>query len=204
MYVEECYRGNVAEYDDPRNSHLDAVIDRKLGIPISLAVLYRAVAARAGLAMEWVNLPFHFVLAFGPEDDLAYVDAFHAGVILDADGCRRRVAELAGREVTLSTAQLAPCGPTVVVARMLRNLKANYLRNHDYASALPALRRLASLLADEPSERRDLGMVCLRAERPGEAIAPFASYLKDRPDADDAPVIRTLLETARREVARWN
>jgi regulator of sirC expression with transglutaminase-like and TPR domain len=204
LFVEEGYQGNTDDYHDPRNSYLNEVIDRKMGIPISLSVLYWAIAERIGLAMGGVNLPAHFMLRVGRGDQALFVDAFHAGAILDRDGCRRTISEQVGRPVELTDQQLAPCGHDLVVARMLRNLKAIYLRTHEYTSALPVQRRLAALRPDEPEEQRDLGMLCLQLDRAAEALTPLQAYLDAWPEADDAEAVRALLRAARREVATWN
>src|SRR5208283_2676736 len=101
----------------------------------------------------------------------------------------------------LSDAQVAPCPPRVIVARMLRNLKAIYLGTNDFLSALSVQRRLAAAAADEPEEQRDLGMICLQLDHSGEAIDPLQAYLAA---AADAEPVTALLNAARRQVARWN
>ena len=204
LFVEEGFQGNTEDYYDPKNSYLNQVIERKTGIPISLSVLYRAVAHRLGLVMEGVNLPAHFMLRVDRGDETIFVDPFHAGALLDRQGCERRVAELVDRPVVLSDLELAPCGLDLVVTRMLRNLKAIYLRGHDFSTALPVQRRLAALNPDDPLEQRDLGMLCLQLDRPADAIAPLQSLLDARPEPEDADVIRALLRAAWREVATWN
>jgi regulator of sirC expression with transglutaminase-like and TPR domain len=204
LFVEEGFRGNTEEYFDPRNSYLNEVIDRKKGIPITLSVLYTTIAARVGLPMAGVNLPSHFMLRAGSGDATIFVDPFHAGALLDRDGCERRISQMVGQPVTLSDLQLAPCGHDLVVARMLRNLKAIYLATHDSASALPVQRRLAALNQGDPVEQRDLGMLYLQLDRPAEAIDPLQAYLDARPHADDADVIGPLLRAARREMASRN
>ena len=204
LFVEEGFQGNTEDYYDPKNSYLNQVIERKTGIPISLSVLYRAVAHRLGLEMEGVNLPAHFMLRVDRGGETIFVDPFHAGALLDRQGCERRIAELVGRPVVLSDLELAPCGLDLVVTRMLRNLKAIYLRGHDFSTALPVQRRLAALNPDDPLEQRDLGMLCLQLDRPADAIAPLQSLLDARPEPEDADAIRALLRAARREVASWN
>jgi regulator of sirC expression with transglutaminase-like and TPR domain len=204
LFVEEGYQGNTEDYYDPRNSYLNEVIDRRTGIPITLSVLYATIAARLGLVLSGVNLPAHFMLRGGSGDSAFFVDPFHAGAVLDRNGCERRISELIGEPVTLTDLQLAPCGPALVVSRMLRNLKAIYLKNHDYDSALPVLSRIAALNPRDPHEQRDLGMLCLRLDRPGDAIAPLQAYLDARPQAADAELIHPLLSAARREVASRN
>lgn len=204
LFVEERIQGNTEEYYDARNSYLNQVIDRKVGIPLSLSVLYLAVADRIGLAMAGVNLPAHFVIRAGLGDSTIFVDPYHNGVLLDREGCEQRVAEVTGQQVALPDIAFAPCSTTAIVLRMLRNLKGVYLRDHDFAAALPALRRLVALTRNDPSERRDLGVSCLHAGKAGEALDHLAAYLKAKPDADDAEDVQALLGVARRETASWN
>jgi regulator of sirC expression with transglutaminase-like and TPR domain len=204
LFVEEGFRGNREDYYDPENSYLNRVIDRKLGIPITLSVLYAAVAGRLGLDLSGVNLPAHFMLRHGRGDATIFVDPFHEGALLDRRGCEGRVAEVAGRPVALSDLQLAPCGPDLVVTRMLRNLKAIYLERQEFAEALPVLRRLAALNPGLPDEQRDFGTLCLRLDRPAEAVAPLQAYLDARPRAEDAELVASLLRSARREAAARN
>ena len=204
MFVEEGFKGNVDDYFDPRNSYLNEVLDRKLGLPITLSVLYAAVAARAGLALGCVNLPMHFALKVMGRDDPIFVDPFHEGRMLDLPDCERFLSELAGRDVRLSAEEFISCDPSVTVARMLRNLKGLYLERKDFASALPVVRRLAALRRDDLLEQRDWGMVSLQADRPGEALDPLGRYVEARPHSPDAEAIRSLLKSARREVAFRN
>lgn len=204
LFVEEGFHGNTEEYDDPRNSYLNEVLDRKTGIPISLSILYWTLAERLGLPMAGVNLPAHFMLRVGRADSTIFVDAFHSGELLDREGCGRRIAEVVGHPVALTDLQLAPCGLDVVVARMLRNLKALYLRNHDFPTALPVQGRLAALNPRDPQEQRDLGMLYLQLDRLAEAITPLQTYLNANPQSDDAESVGALLSAARRMVAQWN
>ena len=204
LFVEEGFQGNAGDYYDPRNSYLNEVIDRKTGIPISLSVLYWTLGARLGLAMGGVNLPAHFMLRVEHGDAPIFVDPFHSGALLDRRGCERRVAEILGRPVALTDEQVAPCGHEQVVARMLRNLKAIYLRGHEFTAALPVQRRLAALHAADPQEQRDLRMLCLQLDHPADAIAPLQAFLDTGPPPDDAEAVRALLHAARREVALWN
>jgi regulator of sirC expression with transglutaminase-like and TPR domain len=204
LFVEEGFQGNTEDYYDPRNSYLNEVIDRRMGIPITLSVLYASIAGRAGLEMAGVSLPAHFMLRVGSGEATTFVDPFSGGVLLDRKGCERRIAQVIGRPVALSELQLAPCGPDQVVARMLRNLKMIYLEQHDHRAALPMVRRLAALNPRDPQEQRDLGMLCLQLDRPAEAIAPLEAYLDARPAAQDAGALGPLLRAARRDAALRN
>ena len=122
-----------------------------------------------------------------------FIDPFHAGEFLDRRGCEGRLSDLTHHPVALSDDQVAPCPPRVIVARMLRNLKAIYLGTNDFASALSVQRRLAAA-SNEPEEQRDLGMICLQLDHPGEAIDPLQAYLAALPDADDAEPVTGLAE----------
>jgi regulator of sirC expression with transglutaminase-like and TPR domain len=204
MFVEEGYQGNRENYFDPRNSYLNEVIDRKTGIPISLSVLYLTLAHQLDLRLAGVNLPAHFMLRLLDTPPLLFVDPFHSGEVLDQPACERRLTELMRQPVQLSEIQLAPCPARMVVARILRNLKAIYLGTNDFLSALSVQRRLAAVAEDQPEELRDLGMICLQVDRPGAAIDPLEAYLKAQPKADDADSVTDLLYTAQRMVARWN
>jgi regulator of sirC expression with transglutaminase-like and TPR domain len=204
LFVEEGYEGNRDNYFDPRNSYLNEVIDRKKGIPISLSVLYGSVAERLGVGLHGVNFPAHFMLRLDEPGEPVFIDPFHAGELLDRQECLVRIREATGHHVDLTNEQFGPCSPTVFVARMLRNLKAIYLGTHDYLSALPVQRRLVAVSPDDAAEQRDLGMICLQIDRPGEAIDHLKAYLASQPCADDAETVADLLKTAQRIVARWN
>ena len=204
LFVEEELRANHEDYYDPRNSYLNEVLDRGLGIPISLCVLYWAMADQLGLSMSGVNLPFHFMLRIDEEGQTRFVDPFYAGAVYDRDDCERKLTEIARRPVALTDSLTAPCSIDVVVARMLRNLKAIYANSGDLASLLPVQRRLAAVTRQEAIELRDLGLLYAQSDRLGEAIDPLQAYLDTSPQAADVQEIRALLDSARRQVARWN
>jgi regulator of sirC expression with transglutaminase-like and TPR domain len=204
LFVEEGFQGNVEHYYDSKNSYLNEVMDRKLGIPISLSVLYWALAKRLGLEMSGVNLPAHFMLRVGQGESTIFVDPFHSGALLDREGCTRRITERIGKPAELTELQFAPCRLDLVVSRMLRNLKAIYIQQRDFPSAVPVQRRLAALNPGDPHEQRDLGMLFLQVDHPTEAIGPLQAYLDAQPLADDAEPIRSLLRAARRDAAQRN
>jgi regulator of sirC expression with transglutaminase-like and TPR domain len=204
LFVEERYTGNRDEYYDPRNSYLNEVVDRKTGIPISLSILYWSLAERLGVRLSAANLPAHFMLRIDVDGRPLFVDPFHDGEFLDLDACRDRLSQLVGKNVSLSEVQEATCSSRAVVVRMLRNLKAAYLGEEDYPAALLVQRRLAAAAVDDPTEGRDLGMLCLRLDRPGEAVDPLEAYLRSCPDAPDASSVDALLAAARGLLARWN
>ncbi len=204
LFVEEQFRGNREEYYDPRNSYLNEVLDRGLGIPITLSLVYSAIAKHLGLTVGGVDLPLHFMLRVDDGEETCFIDPFHAGALYDRLGCERKLSEIAQQAVILSDAVVEPCSSQTLISRMLRNLKAIYARSGDIASVLPIQRRLTAINGRDPGELRDLGILCVQADRLGEAIEPLQAYLEICPEAGDATEIKELLVGLRREVSRWN
>jgi regulator of sirC expression with transglutaminase-like and TPR domain len=204
LYVEEGFRGNTDDYYDARNSYLNDVLDRRLGIPISLGVLYAAVASRVGLTLRGVNLPAHFMLRVEDDAGPIFVDAFLDGDLLDAEGCRRRIADITGGRVDLGPDGLAPCEPAEVLGRMLRNLKSIYLGQGDLQAVLPVQRRLAALRPDDPAEQRDWALLASQLDRPGEAVEALRRTLHVVPEGPEAEALRQWLKRVARDHAERN
>jgi hypothetical protein len=126
LFADEGFAGNIDHYDDPENSFLDSVLERRLGIPISLSVLMVAVGARLGVDARGVGMPGHFLVIDGERGDV-WCDPFHGGALLDAAGCRRRFETVYGGALAFQRAFLSPTPPTSIVARMLANLERGEL-----------------------------------------------------------------------------
>ena len=126
LFEQEGFRGNLDRYNDPENSFLDSVVERRLGIPITLSVLMIAIGRRLDVDVQGVGMPGHFLVKDGARDDV-WCDPFHGGAVLDADGCRRRFDLVYGGSLTFQPAFLAPTPPRAVVARMLANLERSQL-----------------------------------------------------------------------------
>lgn len=204
LYSEEGFRGNTDDYYDPRNSYLNEVLDRRLGIPISLGVLYIAIARRLGVALRGVSLPSHFLIRVADPNEPVFVDAFLDGELLDESGCRRRIAEISGGRAVVAAEQLTGCSTADVVVRMLRNLKAIYLGQGDLIAALPVQRRLAALRPDDPAEQRDWALVASQLDRPGEAQDALQRALKASGDGPETPGLRDWLRAVSRAQAERN
>jgi regulator of sirC expression with transglutaminase-like and TPR domain len=205
LFEEQGFAGNADDYYDPRNSYLSDVLDRRLGIPITLSVLAMAVGARAGLTVAGVGLPGHFVAKASDASghDILF-DPFHGGQFLDADGCEQLVAAVTGHPFTLTARAVAATPPGLIAVRMLNNLKAVYLRDSDFVRAARVMERLVQLGPGDPVQRRDLGVSLVHAGKPGRAIGHLRLYLDHVPSADDAEAVRGFLDRATAEVARWN
>jgi regulator of sirC expression with transglutaminase-like and TPR domain len=204
LYQTAGFRGNDAEYYDPQNSYLNDVVRRRLGIPITLGILYMAVAERAGIAMFGIGAPGHFVIGRRTEDDeIWYVDPFTSGKVLDRDGCFSAVEERLGENGVLDAEHLRPATTIQIAVRVLRNLKACHVMRDDWRAALPVQRRIALLEPDTPAEQRDLGLIALRAGDPREARRLLEDYSAQSPAAEQAELER-YIKAARRMSAELN
>jgi regulator of sirC expression with transglutaminase-like and TPR domain len=175
LYDELGFRGNRARYDDPRNSFLNEVLDRRTGIPISLAVVYLEVAHRAGLKVSGVNFPGHFLLR-APE--MLIVDPFHAGALLSETDCRELLRQHVGDAAAFDHTLLQPATRHQIVVRMLVNLKRLYVRMHSF----PQARFISDLLLTvDPSaigELRDRGLLAYHLQDFSSALRDLEAYLR--------------------------
>lgn len=175
LFVERGFVGNSVDYSDPRNSFLDEVLDRRLGLPIALSVLMIEVGRRVGLGLVGIGMPGHFLV--GAEHGV-FFDPFHSGERLDADGCRERFSTTQG-DAAFLTEYLEPVGAHTIVARMLANLVRSYAAR-DPARAVWAVRlrlRVPGISASERREAASLLGTLGRFEEAAEELAAIADEL---------------------------
>lgn len=191
LYDEEGFCGNRDAYDDPRNSFLNEVLDRRTGIPISLAVVYLEIARRAGITVTGVNFPGHFLLrarqGVTGDDDLI-IDPFHGGALLSEFDCRQLLRNHLGDEAAFDASLLAPATRHDIVVRTLVNLKRLYVRMRSFPQA-----RFVStlLLAADPSaigELRDRGLLAYHLEDFSGALRDLEEYLRLSPKDSDGDI----------------
>ncbi len=204
LFEEEAFTGNAPRYYDPVNSYLNAVLDRKLGIPLTLSLVAMAVGGRCGLTVVGVGLPGHFVAKATDGATEVIFDPFHGGQPLDPSDCACLVEAVSGLAFDPTPANLAAATPGAIACRMLSNLKAVYANVGDYRRAARVVGRLTQLFPTDLDQRRDLGVLLAQAGQSGQAIDPLETYLAARPDGDDAPAVRAFLKEARGRVAAWN
>jgi regulator of sirC expression with transglutaminase-like and TPR domain len=204
LFHEMGFRGNDREYYDPRNSYLNQVLDRRTGIPIALSAVAMAVGGRAGLDVQGVGLPGHFIVKAVRGGQQVFFDPFHGGRRLSVPDCETLVSQVTGEPFRVSAGALAAVPLAAVVTRMLNNLKAVYLGLKDFARGARVIERLRQLDPANPLQRRDLGTTLLQAGQPGKAIDHLSAYLAAVPQATDAETVRELLRRARGRVAEWN
>src|SRR6202048_2148008 len=159
LFEELHFKGNRQEYYDPRNSFLNEVLDRRVGIPITLAVLYVAVGQRAGLPVRGVGMPGHFLVKYAPATSgEIFIDAFN-GRTLTREECAKMLNEMYGGEVTMRPALLEPSTKRQILARIPNNLKSLYLSRGDLPRALSASDRIMLTDPHLTSEWRGAGML---------------------------------------------
>ena len=189
------FRGNTEDYHDPRNSYLDVVVERRVGIPITLAVLLAAVGRRAGVQVEGIGFPGHFLARVGGEQGVL-VDPFFGGRVLDPPMLEQLATRMLGGPGRMTEAHVAPVSLRALVARMLLNLKHAHEMRLDHARALLVCDRLVDLTG-APAFRRDRGLHALALEAHAQAADDLEAYLVAVPSAEDGPAVFEALERAR-------
>jgi regulator of sirC expression with transglutaminase-like and TPR domain len=216
LFRELRFVGNDVQYEDPRNSFLNEVLDRRTGIPITLALLYMEVARRAGLPVEGINCPGHFLLRCPARRGLAYsedliIDAFHGGALLSEDVCRELLRRHAGEDAVFESHVLVHATKPQILARMLLNLKRVYVRMHSF----PQARKFTELLvAVDPSaihELRDRGLLAYHLKDFSAALRDLQAYLElssaatlCEEEREEHALIWEHVKTLRRRVASLN
>ena len=197
LFDEERFRGNDEDYYDPRNSFLNEVLDRRLGIPITLSLLYMEVARRVGLHLQGVAFPGHFLLKYAPQGGPeVFIDAYNGGEVLSSDECVARFkAASHGRPV--EPRHLAGVGPRQILARLLHNLKRIYLERSDDIRLWWVVDRLLLLEPGQPEELRDRGLISARLGAAAAAARDLSAYLDVASDSADAAQVREVLESVR-------
>ena len=198
LYETVGFRGNEADYYDPRNSLLPDVLERKLGIPITLAVVYCEVARRLGVPAHGVAFPGHFLVRIEregmgnspePMAQALIVDPFFGGRVLEEEAIVRLLRRALGPKETLRPEHLAAAPPRAILVRILTNLKAIHLTRGDHARAHLALDRILSLTPNAAGALRERGLLAARLGAVEAARADLTRVLELEPHASDASVI---------------
>jgi regulator of sirC expression with transglutaminase-like and TPR domain len=195
--------GDEACYDRAESSFLNRVIETGRGLPITLSILYMAVAERIGIDLRGVSAPRHFLTRYESVEGTLFVDPFSRGRIISQRECLRWLCEISGLGKADVRTSLKPARARTVVIRMLNNLKAFYVRQEDWPSAWMVQHRLTALAPASYQERRDLALISIRANRPGHAIDLLRSCLRTCP-FDEKPALELHLREANAQLCRWN
>lgn len=189
MYEDLGFKGDVRGYYSPANSMLHSVMERRLGIPLTLSIVFMEIGWRIGVPFEGVGFPGHFLVRLTGEPGDLLLDPYDHGASVHEEDCRRMIELTTGGTVPYDPSMIRSLGKRDMIARLLFNLKISCLKAGDDPGALSAVERLLLLHPDEPPELRDRGLLLYRMDRYREARASFEGYLRARPDALDREVI---------------
>jgi regulator of sirC expression with transglutaminase-like and TPR domain len=191
VYREAGFRGpSAAQYADPANSLLDLVLVRRVGLPISLAIVELETAWRIGLPLVGIGLPGHFIVG-SPSGRLS--DPADGGRSLTPDDCQALIRRAVGDGVLFHAGMLRPAPRREILARVLRNLRAARLAERNWPAALDAIDLLLVLEPTDPDHGRDRGLLLGRMGRFTEALRALSRYLDERPDAADVEDVRQVM-----------
>jgi len=206
LFEELGFGPNVEDYYDQRNSFLNDVLERRVGIPISLSVLYIEVGRRVGLPLQGVSFPGHFLVKCKLEQGVVILDPYGSGTSLSLQDLQQRLRATRGGEVSraIVAAMLVAADKKQILARMLRNLKAIYVEQGDHNRALSVMDWIVSVVPGDATEVRDRGLLYLQLEGFRAALRDLERYLALAPSAEDAQQIRGHVVELRQTVARLN
>jgi regulator of sirC expression with transglutaminase-like and TPR domain len=205
VFEQANLRGNRENYYDPRNSFLNDVLDRGLGIPITLSIIYMEVAKRVGFPLSGVGMPGHFLLKHHGEDGQErLIDCFNRGDILSRQDCQSRLDEIYSGEMKLRPEFLHPISRRQILTRMLNNLKTVYLSTRNFRKALPLADLVLVLYPRSAEDLKQRALLRYSMGLQGLAAEDLDQYLKISPNASDAEEIRQMSLSIRRMLALMN
>ena len=194
LFAEEGFRGNLENYYDPRNSFLNHVLDRKVGIPITLSLVYMEVGRRAGLQVHGINLPGHFIVALVHENDKIYMDPFNRGKILSEEECRQRVEVRPGEVGGSERRSLDPVRPKAMLVRILRNLKGIYRQMNKELKKFQMIEWILALDPGATREHLERGSLYEAMGAFDLAVKDLEKYLELWPAARDREMVEAKIE----------
>jgi regulator of sirC expression with transglutaminase-like and TPR domain len=205
LYDEEGLHGNREDYYDPRNSFLNDVLDRKLGIPITLAVIYMEVARRIEFPLVGVGMPGHFLLKHYDVDGReTLIDSFERGALVTPADCQRRLDQIYSGQLSLQPGFLVAVPRRQILLRMLNNLRSIYLTARNFKKALAIVDLILAVYPRSPEDVKQRGLLRHETGQKRLALDDFDLYLKMSPDASDAGEIRQIALSIRRQLATLN
>ena len=205
LFEELKLRGNREDYYDPRNSFLNDVLDRGLGIPITLSVVYMEVARRVGFHLSGVGMPGHFLLKhYSEHGQETLIDCFNRGGVLSRQDCQSRLDEIYSGEMTLRPEFLHPISRRQILTRMLNNLKTVYLSTRNFRKALLIADLILVIHPRSAEDVKQRALLRYSMKLHGLAAEDLDEYLKMSPNASDAEEIKQMSLSIRRMLALMN
>jgi len=205
LFQELGLRGNTEDYYDPRNSYLNEVLERKLGIPITLSIIYIEIGRQLGLRLHGLSFPGHFLVKLKLNRGNLILDPFAGGEPQSERDLRARLKPVL-RDSAADRLEhyLAPASSRDIIARLLRNLKRIYLERGQYDKALTVMQRMPLVVPESAEELRDRGLIYAELDCFRAAQGDLENYLRRRPDAPDAMEMHAKLVELKSASARLN
>jgi regulator of sirC expression with transglutaminase-like and TPR domain len=205
LFREAGIQGNREDYYHPRNSFINEVLDRRLGIPITLALIYMEVGRRLGFPLFGVGMPGHFLLKhYDIDGSETIIDCFNGGDILSAQDCQRRLDEIYSGQMTLRPEFLFAVSRRQMLTRILNNLKTVYLSARNFRKALPIVDLVLVIYPRSPEDVKQRALLRYSLGQSRGAADDLEAYLKMSPEASDADEIRQTALSIRRMLALMN
>jgi regulator of sirC expression with transglutaminase-like and TPR domain len=189
LFEEEGFQGDHLNYYDPQNSFLNCVLERKLGIPITLSLVYSEVGRRAGFPVHGIALPGHFIAGLLHSSGTLYVDTFNRGEILTERECREMIVARYGQEAATDVSWRTPAGKKTILKRMLRNLKGIYRQLNQDLQSFEMLQWILTVDPDAPDELKERGLLYETIGNSAFAIRDLERYLEVVPATEDKALI---------------
>lgn len=205
LFTVEAFSGNMQTYGDPRNSFLNEVLERRLGIPITLAVIYISVARQLNIPAYGVGLPGHFVVGVDTNSDFPLLlDPFHQGKTITESDCAALIAQSTGYSGRIQPEWLTPQTAELILTRMLNNLRFNYIRTERWNHAIVVIQHMRLVQPEMGELQRDEGLLRLQKKEYYQAAQLLQNYLERYPNASDRDAIRQNMTRALNDWTRLN
>lgn len=198
LFDEEGFQGNQDNYYDPQNSFLNRVLERKLGIPITLSLVYCEVGCRAGFPVHGIALPGHFIAGLLHPSGTLFVDPFNRGEMLTEKECRGMIQERYGQEAAADVSWKTPAGKKMILKRILRNLKGIYYQLDQDLQAFEMLQWILAMDPEAANELKERGLLYEAIGNDVFAIRDLERYLEVASSAADKEAIETKINQLKR------
>jgi regulator of sirC expression with transglutaminase-like and TPR domain len=207
LFSELGYRANREDYYDPRNSFLNDVLERRVGIPITLSIVYMEIGCRLGLTLSGVSFPGHFLLKCVADQGVIVLDPYNNGMSLSKAELRERLAQMSGSQLAARTplgALLNAASKREVLARLARNLKAIYSDAGQLEKALAIIGLILVILPDAAQEMRDRGLIYNKLECFRAALSDLERFAELDPEGSEEDSVQSLVAELRQKARRMH
>ena len=199
LFDVEKFQGDLDDYYNPKNNYLNYILEEKLGIPITLCILYTEIAKYADLDLRIVGFPSHVIVKYG-EDMI--LDPFNRGRLLELEDLQEILYQNYGDSVEFKAEYLNQISDEKIIIRMLRNLKNSYTDSFAYEMARLCNKMILGIIPDSPDEIRDLGILEEKVKNYDDAIKFLNKYLEMEPNAEDVDFVLELIREIRDKISQ--